>query len=88
MVQPVIFGVLQLVFEDGYEGIVDLRPVLADGSMFEFLRTDPDRFKAVERDEHGHTVFWVDDEGDAIDFGADSLRRDAEKQAAIIALAS
>ncbi|WP_421724877.1 hypothetical protein [Bauldia sp.] len=86
--KPVIFGVLQLTFEDDYEGVVDLRPVLADGPIFAFLRESPKRFEAVQREAHGHAVFWIDDDGDTVDFGADSLRRDAEKQAALITLAS
>ena len=87
-VKPVMFGVLKLVFDDGYEGVVDLRPLLANGEIFAFLRADPARFMKVRREKFGHSVFWTDDEGDVVDLGADSLRRDAEKQAALIALAS
>ncbi|MBN9023054.1 MAG: hypothetical protein J0H08_13355, partial [Rhizobiales bacterium] len=45
-VKPVMFGVLKLVFDDGYEGIVDLRPLLANGEIFTFLRDDPARVTA------------------------------------------
>ncbi len=87
-VKAVMFGVLKLVFDDGYEGVVDLRPLLANGEMFAFLRARPERFMKVKREKYGHSVYWIDDDGDEIDLGADSLRRDAEKQAALIALAS
>jgi hypothetical protein len=85
---PVIYGVVKLVFDDGYEGIVDLRPMIADGDVFEYLRRDPKNFGKVDVSERGDSIFWIDDTGYEIDFGADSLRRDAEKQAALIALAS
>ena len=80
--EPVIHGVLKLVFDDGYEGVVDLRPILARGRIFTWLRK-PENFQRVQLEEYGHHVFWTDDKGQDIDFGADGLRRDAEKQAEI-----
>jgi hypothetical protein len=82
-VSPVMYGVLKLAWADKYEGVVDLRPVLASGEVFEFLRKSPQRFMDVRLGEHGHRIFWVDDVGDEIDFGAESLRRDAERQAEV-----
>jgi hypothetical protein len=32
--EPVIHGVLKLVFTDGYEGVVHLRPLIARGRVF------------------------------------------------------
>jgi len=31
--------------------------------------------------EYGHSIYWIDDNGYEIDLSADSLRRDAERQA-------
>ncbi len=87
-VEPILYGVLKIAWLDGYEGLVDLRPVLAEGQMFEFLRNSRERFNEVKLEEYGHTVYWVDDEGDEIDLGSDSLRRRAERQAEILRLAS
>jgi hypothetical protein len=87
-VKPVMFGVLKLTFDDGYEGVVDVRPLLAKGEIFAFLRADRERFMKVKREKFGHSVYWIDGEGDIVDLGADGLRRDAEKQAALIALVS
>jgi hypothetical protein len=87
-VEPVIFGVVKIVWKDGFAGVVDLRPLLAKGDMFEFLRGSPARFDDVKLEEHGHKIFWLDDQGDEIDFGADSLRQRAERQAGILHLAS
>jgi hypothetical protein len=86
--EPVIFGVVKIVWKDGFAGIVDLRPLLANGEMFEFLRTSPARFDDLKLEEHGHKIFWLDDEGDEIDFGSDSLRQRAERQAGLLHLAS
>jgi len=80
--EPVIHGVLKLVFTDGYEGVVDLRPLIAEGRVFEWLQ-EPKNFAKVQIEEYGHHVFWTDDEGYEIDLGADGLCRDAEKQAEI-----
>ena len=78
--EAVIHGVLKLVFNDGYEGVVDLRPIIARERVFTWLQK-PKNFQKVRLEEYGHHVFWIDDRGQEIDFGADSLRRDAEKQA-------
>jgi hypothetical protein len=81
-VEPVIPGVLKLVFLDGYEGVVDLRPLIAKGKIFSWLQT-PENFAKVRLDEYGHSLSWVDDSGYEIDLSAGSLRRDAERQAEI-----
>ena len=85
-VSPVIHGVLKVVWTDGYEGVVDLRPVLARGKIFTYLQT-PANFENVKLGEYGHSVYWIDDNGYEIDLSADSLRRDAEKQAELHRLA-
>ncbi|MGA2636650.1 hypothetical protein [Methylocella sp.] len=87
-VEPVLFGVVKIVWLDGYEAIVDLRPVFAETESFGFLRASPERFEAVKLAEFGHAIYWLDDEGDEIDFGSHSLRRRAIRQAEILRLAS
>jgi Protein of unknown function (DUF2442) len=76
----VIHGVLKLVFADGYQGVVDLRPIVARGRIFKWLQK-PKNFSKVRLEEYGHHIYWIDDKGQEIDLGADGLRRDAEKQA-------
>jgi Protein of unknown function (DUF2442) len=88
LVEPVLYGVVKIAWMDGYEAVVDLRPVISEGETFEFLRRSPDRFDQVKLSEFGHSIYWLDDEGDEIDFGAGSLRSRAERQAAILRLAS
>lgn len=78
--EPIIHGVVKLVFTDGYEGVVDLRPMMTRGPMFAFLQS-PENFKKVKLEKYGHHIFWVDEEGGEIDLGADGLRRDCERQA-------
>ncbi len=80
--EPIIPGVLKLVFRDGYQGVVDLRPLLAKGGIFSSLQ-DPARFAEVKVDEFGHSVAWVNDNGYEVDLSADGLRRDCERQAEI-----
>ena len=80
--EVVIHGVLKVVFHHGYEGVVDLRPLIAKGKVFAWLSA-PEHFAAVRVDEYRHSVSWLDSEGYSIDLGADSLRRDAERQAEI-----
>ena len=79
-VEPVIHGVLKIVWTDKYEGVVDLRPTIDRGKAFAYLK-NPKNFKKVRMDEYGHSISWVDEEGQEIDFGADSLRAKAENQA-------
>ena len=87
-IEPVLFGVVKIVWLDGFEAIVDLRPVIAEGELFAFLCEAPERFGAVALDEFGHSIRWIDDEGDEVDFGSDALRRRAQRQAEILRLAS
>jgi hypothetical protein len=79
-VEPVIHGVLKLVFTDGYTGVVDVRPIIARGKVLAWLQK-PNNFQKVQLDQYGHHIFWIDNKGQQLDFGADSLRHDAEKQA-------
>jgi hypothetical protein len=81
-VEPVIPGVLKLVFLDGYEGVVDLRPLIAKGKVFSRLQR-PENFAKVKLDEYGHSISWVDDTGYELDLSADSPRRDARRQTEI-----
>ena len=79
-VEPVLYGVLKIVWADGYEAVVDLRPVIGTGDIFRFLRAEPDRFMTVRLEEHGNSIYWIDHDGDEIDFGAAALRRRAKEQ--------
>lgn len=85
--EPVIHGVLKIVWNDRYTGLVDLRPTIARGRIFTYLQK-PGNFQKVRVTEYGHSIEWLNEKGEQIDFGADSLRATAEKQAALIALAS
>ncbi len=87
-VEPILYGVVKIQWSDDYEAIVDLRPVISEGESFAFLRHVPARFNDVKLSDFGHSIFWQDDQGDEIDFGSDSLRRRAERQAEILRLAS
>jgi len=85
--EPVIHGVLKIVWTDGYAGIVDMRPIIAEGRIFSYL-ANPENFREVQVGYYGHHIEWKNEKGEEIDFGADSLRERAERQAAILALAS
>ncbi len=87
LAEPVIPGVVKLVFTDGYEGVVDLRPIISRGMIFSYLQT-PENFARLQLEEFGHHIFWIDENGDEIDFGADQLRKDCEKQAQLHLLAA
>jgi Protein of unknown function (DUF2442) len=84
LAEPVMHGVLKLAWNDGYEGIVDLRGIIARGRIFEPIR-DPEYFRQVRVERYGHHIYWGDDEFTQIDFGCDRLRELAEEQAALIA---
>ena len=86
-VEPVMHGVLKLKWDDGYEGIVDLRGTIATGDMFGHIR-DPERFKLVRVSDYGHSVYWGEPDKEDVDFGCDRLREMAEEQAALLARAS
>ena len=85
--EPVILGVLKIVWNDGYEGIVDLRPTIARGRIFKYLQEEKN-FRKVDVSEYGHSIGWIDRDGNEIDFGADTLRAKAENQARLNEIAS
>jgi hypothetical protein len=85
--EPVLHGVLKLTWNDGYEGIVDLRGTIADGMLFAHIR-DAENFKKVRVERYGHSIFWGEDGDEEVDFGCDRLREMAEEQAALLARAS
>ena len=78
--EAVIHGVLKIVWNDGYEGVVDLRPVIDRGRIFTYLQL-PEDFRKFTVEEFGHSIGWIDEAGEEIDFGSDNLRRKAENQA-------
>lgn len=84
--EPVLHGVLKLTFDDGYEGIVDLRGIMAHGDIFASLR-DPASFRQVRVSQFGHSIFWGEEDDEDVDFGCDRLREIAEEQAALLARA-
>ena len=85
--EAVLPGVLKIAWNDGYEGIVDLRGTIADGEIFEPIR-DPEHFKDVRVEGYGHSIYWGEEGDEEVDFGCDRLREMAEEQAALLARAS
>jgi hypothetical protein len=75
------------VWNDKYEGVVDLRPTIARGRIFTYLQ-NPENFAKVRVGEYGHSIEWINDKGEEIDFGADTLRSKAENQARLNEVAS
>lgn len=63
---------VELVFGDGRAGVVDFRPVIAQGGVFRAL-DDPARFASMKIGQRGRTLVWIDADGDEIDFCADAL---------------
>ena len=55
--------------------------------MFNFLRANPARFDDLKLEDYGHSIIWLDDDGYEMDFGSDSLRQRAERQAGLLHLA-
>lgn len=78
-VEPVIHGVLKLTWDDGYEGVVDLRPIIMRGKGLAFLQ-NPQNFSKVKLGEYGRSIGWIDDKGEKMDFGSLSLRQRTERQ--------
>jgi hypothetical protein len=78
-VETVIPGVLKIVWDDEYAGVVDLRPVVMRGGNLAFLQK-PEAFAKVKVGEYGRTLGWIDPQGGSIDFGSLSLRQRAERQ--------
>jgi len=85
--EVVLPGVLKLAWNDGYEGIVDLRGIIAEGGVFEQIR-NPENFRKVRLESYGHHIYWGEEGNEEVDFGCDRLRELAEEQAALLARVS
>ena len=85
--EAVVPGVLKVVWNDGYQGIVDLRGIIEDGQIFAPLR-DASKFRQVQVNAHGHSIYWGELDNEDVDFGCDRLRELAEEQAELIRRAS
>jgi hypothetical protein len=85
--EPVIHGVLKTNWNDGFEGIVDIRHLLAIGKVHTPPR-DPVFFQTVKVSEYGHSIEWIDADGRQIDFGAGSLQTLSRTQADLVLKAS
>jgi Protein of unknown function (DUF2442) len=85
--EPVVHGVLKLTWNDGYEGVVDLRGLMAKGKVFAPL-SNPEYFKGVRVGDHGHSIYWGEADNEDVDFGSDRLREISEQQAALLAHAN
>ncbi len=79
-VEVVSQGQLKLTWDDGYEGVVDLRKVIARGGVFNHIR-NPENFSKVRREGDGYCVYWGEEGNEQVDFGCDRLREMAEEQA-------
>jgi len=79
-VETVAHGVLKIAWDDQYEGIVDLRAIIARGKIFSCLQ-DPDHFRTVRVESYGRSIYWGEEGNEELDFGCDRLREMAEEQA-------
>ncbi len=82
----VLPGVLKLVWNDGYEGVVDLRGLIREGDIFEHIR-DGRNFAQVKVESYGHSIYWGEEGNEHVDFGCDRLRELAQEQAELLARA-
>jgi hypothetical protein len=76
-VEPVMFGVLRIVFDDGYEGVLDLRSVMGKG-IWQNIRTREDFFE-VELEQFGSHLSWPKGDG-VTELPADGVRVACERQ--------
>jgi hypothetical protein len=80
-VEPVMFGVLRIVFDDGYEGVLDLRSVMGKG-IWQNIRTREDFFEIEVAPNGGH-VSWPKGDG-MTELPADGVRLTCERQESLL----
>lgn len=73
-------GVLQVSWDDGFSGPVDLHCTIERGGVYGFLN-DPATFARVAVADDGQAIAWNDPDGDRIGFRAETLRARAMKRA-------
>ena len=80
-VEPVMLGVLRVVFDDGYEGVLDLRSSMGHAA-WQNIRTKED-FYEVELEQFGSHIFWPKG-GGAPELPADGVRVSCERQESLL----
>jgi len=73
-------GVLQVTWDDGFSGVVDLHFTVERGGVYGFL-ADAAAFARVSIAPDGQSVVWIDPDGDRIGFGSETLRVRAGRRA-------
>jgi len=68
---------VRLTFADGFVTIFDVGWAIDGGNAFAPLR-DEKLFATVHPGEGGYSLEWIDPDGHELDFGADTLRMQAE----------
>jgi len=79
--EPVMFGVLRVVFDDGYEGVLDLRAVMGK-AIWQNIRTKEDFFE-VELAQFGSHLSWPKGDG-VTELPADGVRATCERQESLL----
>ena len=85
--EAMFHGVLKVTWNDGYQGVVDLRGLIAEGDIFEHIR-DPANFARVRVESYGQLIYWGSEGAEEVDFGCDRLREIAEQQASVLVRAN
>jgi Protein of unknown function (DUF2442) len=83
----VMHGVVKLVFDDGFEGLVDFRGFMALGHAYAPMN-DRAYFKTFSVGDGNFSLGWGPADDPDIDFGADRLHELAHTQADLLAKAS
>jgi len=76
--EAVILGVIKLVFDDGYEAVLDLRPQMKKALWRDMSGWED--FEQVQVEEFGSSIFWTGFSDHPIELPADGLRDAAERQ--------
>jgi hypothetical protein len=80
-VEPVMFGVLRVVFDDGYEGVLDLRSVMGQ-AIWQNIRTKEDFFELELAPNGGH-LSWPKGRR-ATELPAGGVRATCERQESLL----
>jgi hypothetical protein len=80
-VEPVMYGVIRVAFDDGYEAVLDLQPLMGR-AIWKKIATKDD-FLAIAIDDYGADISWPRGEG-LTSLPADGVRLECERQQAVV----
>ena len=78
-VDIVMHGILKFSCLDGFEGVVDVNPLIKHNKWFRFLNSK-EAFWTLKKEDYGHHIYWLNEDNIEVEIPAEELKKMCEEQ--------